>query len=209
MNPAVNNSILSQTRTFTVWYMPGGGGNWLNYMVWCYLYNQNIPGNYKNFHIHTLLNSCCDYSYILGVAPHQTPWNECSVVLGSHRSLLNLFINNCGKLGYTLDNIVNRALLFQKNYDWSVGYNIQWHLIANDHKTFLEALSDVLKIKITYTVPVQHAFQQYIDSCWSPELQGDAWLNHPLTEAYIQALEIRGFPKQTVFDHWTKYSPLN
>jgi len=207
MNPAVHNSILQQTRTRTVWYMPGGGGNWLNYLVWCYLYNQHIPGSFTNFHNDTLRNSCSDYSYILGVASHQISWNTCSVVFGSHRSLLNIFITNCRKLGYTLDNIVNRALLFQQNYDWSVVYNIHWHLIADDHKTFLEALSDAVNHKITYTVPVQHAFQQYIDSCWPPELQGDAWLDHPLTKAYIQALEIRGLPKQTVFDHWTKYSP--
>jgi hypothetical protein len=209
MNARGNDLVTLRKTNNSVWYLPGGGGNWLNYLIWCYCYNTHIYGQWTNFHQVSLQTQQPDYRYLLGVANHDKSWKQYKIIFGSHKSSLNMFINNCRKLGFSLDNAVERALLFQTTYDWSVGYNIQWHLIANDYKTFLEALSDALRIKITYTIPVKHAFQQYINSCWPIELQGDAWLNHPLTKAYIQALEIRGLPKQTVFDHWTKYSPLN
>ncbi len=207
MNLGTDYATITQVKKNTVWYMPGAGGNWLNYMLWCYLHNRTIPGNHKNFHINTLTEFCPEYHYILGVSPHQVPWQACNVLFGSHKSALNIFITNCRKLGYNPDTVVHMALLYQKTYDWSVEYNIQWHLLPTDPEAMLKLLSDILGIEISYTTAVQHAFQQYINSCWPPELQGDAWLDHPLTNAYIQALDMQGLPKETVFNHWTKYSP--
>jgi hypothetical protein len=99
------------------------------------------------------------------------------------------------------------AMHYQKDYDWDVVYNIQWHLIVTDPKFMLECLNDSLGLKLTYTPAVQKAFQQYRDSCWPTELRNDNWKDHYLVKAWIAALKYRGIPEEEVYKHWTPYYP--
>jgi hypothetical protein len=100
-----------------------------------------------------------------------------------------------------------RAVQYLSEYDWDISYNIQWHLIVTDPKFMLECLNDSLGLNIKFTPPVQQAFQQYRDSCWPPELRGDAWKDHYLIKAWIQALKYKGLPEDEVYNHWTPYDP--
>lgn len=193
----------------TVWYLPGGGGNWLNYMIWCHFYERNIPGNYINFHLDTLTAIDPAYRYIIRLQLHTNHWRTGIVGFGSHNACLNIWMNNCRKLGHSVDHkdLVMMAVNYHKSYDWDVIYNIQWHLIVTDPEFMLQCLNDSLGLKLTYTPAVQHAFQQYIDSCWPPELQGDAWKDHYLTKAWVAALRYQGIDPNEVTRHWTPYYP--
>jgi len=136
-------------------------------------------------------------------------WRDSILSFGSHRACLNILMNNCRKIGYNAD---PEALFwsvwhYQEDYQWSIQYNIQWHLIVTDPEFMLACLSDALGRKLTYKPVVQHAFQQYINSCWPPELQGDKWLDHPVAYAWMRALKKRGFSEDEIYKHWTPYTP--
>lgn len=192
-----------------IWFVPGGGGNWLNYMFWCHMYDRIIPGNHSNFHLDTLQSIDPTYRYVLDCTLHDSDWRESVIVFGSHQSQLNMLINVGRKIGYNTDPELMfwNAWNFQENYNQSVRYNIQWHLIVTDPEFMLACLNDCTGKKLSYTPVVQHAFQQYIDSCWPPELQGDNWRTHPLTHAWIDSLKYRGISDDEVYNHWTPYYP--
>jgi hypothetical protein len=140
---------------------------------------------------------------------HDSDWRESVVVIGSHRAQLNIALNIARKVGYDPDPTLMfwNAWNCQTNHNLSVQYNIQWHLIVTDPEFMLACLNDALGTTISYTPLIQQVFQQYINSCWPTELQGDAWLAHPYTQAWIAALKKRGLPEEEVYNHWVSFQP--
>lgn len=194
-----------------IWYLPGAGGNWLNYLVWSYLNDRNIEGDHLNFHFDYLREIDPKYNYVLRCWFHTEPWHTGDLVFGSHKACLNIWINNCRKLGHTTSEaaLTRMAIHYQNDYNWNTGYSIQWHLIVTDPEFLLACINDALGLSLSYTPVVQRSIKQYIASCWPTELQGDSWKDHYLTKAWVSALKYRGVPEEEVYNHWTPYYPDN
>ena len=200
----------------TVWWMPGGGANWVNYMTWCYYHNKILPTVPLHFSLKIVKETFPEYDYLFWLQNHQSDPANADIVFGSCRNGLNLRINNIIKNGnsaYKPEELVN----FNSP---ELDYNLDWALIVEDPEQFVKDVNRLGEYNIEFNSIVEQAFVQYLDSAYpDPLLHGDQYQTHPWIaqafECIVQHLYLTDSSTSQKTDkaqamiesQWVKYYP--
>ena len=169
--------ITRKLHHIKLFYLPGGGGNWVNYLLWCWVNNKIIPGEHAHFGQDVLWPIEQTYGGIVALAHHDSDWHDSDIVLGSQKMFYNWWlmnqIKNSPGLIFNSKQIGPLADLVDNFFD--IGYNLDWTLIVENPRKFLQQLSSFLPFEIKYTPLVRHAIYQYLQSSYPKEFQGDGY----------------------------------
>ena len=160
----------------TIWYMPGGGANWVNYMTWCY-YNNTILTTLPAHFSHKIVSETLpNYIYLYWLQSHQANPNDADIVLGSTRHGINLKFNNITKNGRWFYNVEELKTFTSLR----INYNLDWAKIVEDPEQFVIDLNQLSGYNIKFNSIVEQTFVQYLDTAYPhPLLRGDQYRNHP------------------------------
>lgn len=168
-----------------VWYPPGAGGMWLNYLVWCSRSNEIIEGNHTHFEFNYLESLNPDYLSFLGFYTHHQEHEAASIKLGSERAWFNFFLNVQAKkaMPNEYDSLLNGAKLFLQWRQETVEFNLDWCLIFEDPEQFVAQLNSITDLNVQYNSVTEQAFAQYRNSCIAmPDVSA------PMVQAWRQAI---------------------
>lgn len=165
----------------TLWYPPGAGGMWLNYLVWCSKNDRIIPGDHSHF----------EWPYLLSIEPEYIPYFEfCShdrvhktatVRLGNQQAQFNFFLNviNKKQMPQDLDSLIQGAKMFLEWELDSVDFNLDWCLIFENPEHFVAQLNSITIFDLEFNSAAEQAVEQYQKSCIKiktyTELEVQAW----------------------------------
>jgi hypothetical protein len=163
-----------------LWYPMGGGGAWLNYLIWCSLHNQSVSGDVDNFDfpvIESIINSNSEIKYqnYFQLREHSITWHDCEIVLGSDRAWFNFFLNLQKKTGRSEDNGVRYQIAAQYA-GWirrGVQFNLEWCDIWQEPEQFLSRLKELTTLNLLFNAGAEQAFEQYRRSCVFEPESGD------------------------------------
>lgn len=211
-------SLLENT---TVWYQPGGGGNWLCYLVWCYLNDRIIPGDHVHFGQNVLGPLESSYTHHLQLVHHDTDWNKCKIILGSNqahynRCLMNLIKNvNPDKQNY----FYHTTSITNSNFKLDIPFNLDWSLIVVNPYQFINQLNQFLPFTIKWNDATRKAFLQYLYSSYPENFRGLNYRNNKVFSQEIDRIhysqtsdnfsyERRREMAHKIFDqNWVKWDP--
>jgi hypothetical protein len=170
------------TMRYTIWYPQGGGGMWLNYLLWCNQERTTLPGNFKTFEFTDLYPQWPNYYSFFVWTPHTAePANsdkDCIRLGGPN--WFNFYLNLCSKKPGGHCYHYATCLLNIQNIN--VCPNLYWQDIIQNPEKFLADLSSIVGYHIPYDTITQRAIDQYINSCPFPKLTPEFQSSEMYTE---------------------------
>lgn len=146
--------------------MPGSGGMWVNYLIWCVKHSQVISGAFEHFEFPNLLQRRPDYhSYVKFVEHTDTP-DTANIVLGSDRAWMNFYLNLVKKKKL-LDHSAWRhtETYIQRIRAQSHQFNLDWCDIWDQPQQFMQQLSVLTGYDLPYNNIAKLAMAQYSRTC--------------------------------------------
>lgn len=195
----------------TIWFEPGSGANWVNYMTWCYYHNKILPTTPLHFGSDIIAATFPEYHYLFWLKSHQAEPTSADIVFGSRRNGLNVRINNIIKNGhgrYRQDQLVN----FDSP---ELDYNLDWALIVEDPEQFVLDVNRLGAYNIQFNSIVEQAFVQYLHSAYpDPWFHGDQYRSHPWIKQVVESALLNKSAGQNIDQvwhqidsQWIKYYP--
>lgn len=147
-------------RKPSLYYPGGGGGNWLNYLVWCSEQQTNVLDVPKEFGATTK-----GYRYFR-VLSHQDYTKPADIWFGSERAYINYYINVVVK-NPSWDKAEPGGYIRMRDHVWH--WNLDYAKIFFEPEGFLEQLNSVTGFNLRFDQYTKLAFEQYRESCpwWS------------------------------------------
>jgi len=142
-----------------LYYPGGGGGNWLNYLIWCGLSQQHANHDILEFSLKNIKENVTQYFRII---PHSEYTSPANVRFGSNQALINFYINVCVK-NPEWTGAEPGGYIRMKEHDWD--WNLDYTKIFLDAEGFLEQLNNLTGFNIKLDKHTKHAFDQYRQSC--------------------------------------------
>jgi len=174
MNPHLENKSFHRN---ILWYPPGAGGMWLNYLVFCTRKHRNIGNTHLNFDYTHLKSLDDEYWLVTDFARHIDSAKSANIRLGGDDCLFNFYLNLVIKQPHESHKGIATFLLSSlKN---NISYNLCWKSLISDFDNFA---CDLFKTYFN-TMGLQinefsyKAHQQYVDSCFFPSLEDKDFLN--------------------------------
>jgi hypothetical protein len=143
----------------SLYYPGGGGGNWLNYLIWCGLNQQNANHDILEFSLANIKENVTQYFRMI---PHLQYTSPADVRLGSNRALINFYINVCVK-NPNWTGVEPGGYIQMKKHDWN--WNLDYCDIFLDPEKFIKQLNNLTGLDLKLDPCTEFAFKQYIDSC--------------------------------------------
>ena len=215
-NPLINYDI-------KVWYEPGGGGNWLCYLIWCWYNNKIIPGDHLHFAVSILIEVDKSYTHFLHLMSHQTKWQDCDIVFGSPHYHYNRFIMNYYKNRRSWDlskpDIRTLSNIPERSFDLEAQHNLDWSLLALNPPEFINQLNQFIPLKIEWNDVTRESMLQYLYSSYPEGYRGLDYRNHGIFSREIDRIHYTQTPDNyryetrremawEIFDqHWVKWDP--
>jgi hypothetical protein len=140
-----------------VYYPGGGGGNWLNYVIWCGQNKSFLPGSPLEFgNLSTKIYRYFDF------IPHADFTKSCNIRFGSEQAYINCYINVLIK-NPSWTQAEPGGYIKMKNHDWD--WNLDYTKIFSDPKEFLQQLNRLTGLELKLNRFTERAFEQYYQSC--------------------------------------------
>lgn len=160
-------STKSIIKSHGVWYPPGAGGMWLNYLVWCSRSGEIIPGDHAHFEFNYLESLNPAYMSFLGFYTHNLEYDFATIRLGSDRAWFNFFLNIQSKkqMSSDYDSVLNGAKLFLEWRQAAAECNLDWCLIFENPEQFVAQLNSITNFDVKFNSVTEQAFVQYQNSC--------------------------------------------
>jgi hypothetical protein len=173
-----------------IWYPPGAGGHWLNYLIWCDQQQTTVPGNPVNFNWQTLHGRPMTWpETYLGFVTHDPDPKDAQILLGSNRAWFNFFLCiNTKKPQADKEGRYNaacEALDFQKQ---NIPFNLDWCLIWTNPEQFVQDLNSIGGFSVTINEHTARAFEQYRASCYMPNIDNIEFRQSDLCCDWYQAV---------------------
>ena len=151
----------------SLWYPPGAGGMWLNYLVWCGKNNRIIPGDHSHFEWPHLFSIEPKYIPYFEFCSHDKVHKTAAVRLGSQRAQLNFFLNviNKKEMSQDFSSSVYGAKMFLEWELGSVDFNLDWCLIFENPERFVAQLNSITDFELEFNPSAKQAIEQYRKSC--------------------------------------------
>ena len=173
-----------------IWYPPGAGGHWLNYLIWCHQHQTTVPGNPINFNWQTLHSRPMTWpETYLQFRIHNNDPADSPIVLGSHRAWFNFFLcintkkpqaDKEGRYQSACD-----ALNYRKR---NITFNLDWRLIWTNPEQFVQDLNRTGGFDVVIDQHTTRAFEQYRASCYMPDIDSAEFRQSDLCQDWYQAL---------------------
>jgi hypothetical protein len=146
----------------SLWYPPGAGGMWLNYLLWCIRNNTTMPGSFDHFEYANLRRRDADYISLVEFIPH-TDSPDADIVLGSNRAWMNFYLNIVKKKQNHPIPLVSRytQILLCQN----IKFNLEWCDIWENPEKFVHDLAQLSGYQLQYNKYARTAIEQYRQSC--------------------------------------------
>lgn len=173
-----------------IWYPPGAGGMWVNYLIWCNKNQTTVPGYPKNFDWPTLFGKPMPGDQTnLSFMIHQTDPADSVICLGSSYALYNFYLNiNIKKSRADKDGLYKSALNAVERRKKGINFNLDWRLIWTDPEQFVSDLNTIWPFDITYNKHIDRAVKQYHASCIFPSIDNEKFQQNELFKHWHQAL---------------------
>lgn len=171
-----------------LWYPPGAGGMWLNYLLWCYRVNDNFPDELASFEFPILKQQNPKYYPLIQFARHLDDPANSQIRLGGPY-YFNFYINLCNKKSNSIS--VQTANEFLNYAQTNIDYNLDWGLIYRDPEQFINQLNRTAEFEITYSDPASRAVEQYINSCPLIDLTDPVMYHSTILTCWIDAVKQR------------------
>lgn len=164
---------------YKIWFRPGGGGNWVSYLIWCWRNNCIIPGDHAHFSVPILSSINPDYHPTMLMLKHDTPLNRADIVLGSNRAkhnrwFMNNFKNGVGS-GYQ-----------DYTYEDEEYFDLDWADIVENPENFLQTLNSKINEEIKFNTVVEQAWMQYLEVSYPPGTRGLEYLTNPIFDIAVK-----------------------
>ena len=142
-----------------LYYPGGGGGNWLNYIIWCGQTQTTDPVTPLEFS-----NLSVPISKYLDILPHEdyTKSCDCNIRFGSERAYINYYINVLVK-NQRWTGAEPGGYIRMKDHNWD--WNLDYTKIFLNPGEFLEQLNILTELNLQLDRHTQQAFEQYYQSC--------------------------------------------
>lgn len=165
--------IKLEVPDYKIWFKPGGGGNWVSYLIWCWRNNTIIPGDHAHFSVPILSAVDPRYEPTLLMLAHDTVAVRADLVLGSNRAEHNRWYMNVAK------NQVDLACLAYtpETPDY---FNLDWADIVEDPENFLRVLNSLTGESIEFNSIVEQVWKQYLNSSYPAGVRGLEYLDNPM-----------------------------
>jgi hypothetical protein len=161
-----------------LWFPAGGGGAWVNYLIWCNYYQRTLPETPVSFAFEIVSSTFPNYHMSMDCSdPHNSTITG-DILLGSNSAWYNFYLYNHIKnypvdKTYYYNNLYNRAVdrlnLWKKN----IQFNLEWTLIWTNPIKFLKDLNSLKNINLNYGIYSEIAFDQYRKSCLLPDIKNN------------------------------------
>jgi len=146
-----------------IWYVPGSGGMWVNYLIWCVKHSQVMSGTFEHFEFPSVQQRHPDYYSCLKFTEHTDDPNTADIVLGSDRAWMNFYLNVIKKKQIHPTPMVTRytqTLMCQH-----IKFNLEWCDIWENPKKFVQDLAQLSGYQLQYNKYACTAIEQYRQSC--------------------------------------------
>jgi len=146
----------------TIWYPPGAGGMWVNYLLWCINTKTILPGPFEHFEYVFLYRKDSRYHSLVQFKQH-TDSVDADIVLGSNRAWMNFYLNVVKKKN--MQDCPSAERYTQILMNRNIKFNLEWCDIWEHPKKFIDDLSQLSGYKLAYNLFAQQAIEQYRQSC--------------------------------------------
>lgn len=147
---------------------------WLNYLIWSYRQRSTINHQFPHFEFGYVARQAPAYCTHIRFARHLAEASVGTIRLGSDLAWYNFYLNINIKKGMSPPNFLYAAAIDAvKNSQANIPFNLDWRLIWQDPEQFIKDLSAVGNIEIELNSVVEHAIEQYQNSCYLPKLTGE------------------------------------
>jgi hypothetical protein len=89
--------VLAAKNKPRLWYVPGSGGQWVNYLLWCLTRGRVMTGRFDHFEFPQLLQRDSDYESMVEFVEHTDDPATANICLGSQQAWLNFYVNSLAK----------------------------------------------------------------------------------------------------------------
>jgi hypothetical protein len=147
-----------------IWYVPGSGGMWINYLMWCVQNRTTGSGAFDHFEFPDLEQRIPHYQSLLIFLEHTDDPSTADIVLGSNRAWMNFYLNLIKKKNLAQDcQGVSRFMQDLQAQD--IKFNLDWCDIWDNPVWFMQQLSLLTGLDLPYNYVVQEVTAQYSRSC--------------------------------------------
>lgn len=147
-----------------IWYVPGSGGMWVSYLIWCVKHGQVISGAFEHFEFPNLQQKRPDYYSYLEFVEHTDDPSTADIVLGSDRAWMNFYLNLVKKKNFEQD--WQGTNFFMHNLQaQDIKFNLDWCDIWENPKKFVQDLAQLSGCQLQYNQHARTAIEQYRQSC--------------------------------------------
>jgi len=202
-------------KVYKMWFCPGGGGNWVNYLIWSWRNNKIIPGDHWHFSIPILQAADSTYKLVVNTLDHSIlpPENSTDIMFGTTRAWNNLWYMNIVK-----NTAPNDSLQYHFS-DTNLRFNLEWADIVEDPENFLQSLNSIINENIKFNSIVEQVWMQYLKSSYMPGVRGLEYLDNPMFDKMLDNIyntqtdiknstRVRFQQTRDIFDsQWIKCDP--
>lgn len=144
--------------------MPGSGGQWINYLLWCLDRGRVLLGAFEHFEFPSMQQRDPDYVPMVEFLEHTDSLDQADIVLGSDRAWMNFYVNLLTKKQLINDWQVSAqyvATLQKRNIE----FNLDWCDIWEQPEKFLQDLGALIGKSLPYNRVARQAIAQYSRTC--------------------------------------------
>jgi len=147
-----------------IWYVPGSGGMWVNYLIWCVQNRTTGSGAFDHFEFLDLEQRIPHYQSHLIFLEHTDDPSTADIVLGSNRAWMNFYLNLVKKKNLVQDwQRVSRFMQGLQTQD--IKFNLDWCDIWDNPVRFMQQLSLLTGFDLPYNYVVKKVMAQYSRTC--------------------------------------------
>lgn len=144
--------------------MPGSGGQWVNYLLWCLNQGRVMSGGFDHFEFDAVLQRDPNYFTSVEFLEHTDLPSNADIVLGSDRAWMNFYANLTVKKNKIddCDGVLNYIVQLQQK---KINFNLDWCDLWQQPEKFLSDLGTLIGRKLPYDRIAKQAIAQYSRSC--------------------------------------------
>lgn len=158
-----------------LWYPPGAGGMWLNYLIWSGYTGRNIPGNHPHFELAYLKSVDKSYQAMVGFLIHTGDWKRADIVFGDDCYYFNFYLNLISKKPQ--DNWHYSAKTILSLRESNPVFNLTWSTLLANRSYFCTSLSKFLNFEFKLNSVTDYAIDQFLATMYKDNLDNYKFLS--------------------------------
>lgn len=166
-------TVLAVKNKPRLWYVPGSGGQWVNYLLWCLTRGRVMTGRFDHFEFPQLLQRDSDYESLVEFVEHTDDPATANICLGSQQAWLNFYVNSLAKKSPT-QSWESFARYLDELAQRNIEFTLEWTDIWQRPEKFLQDLGSLIGQELPYNWIAKQAIAQYSRTCvWMQPSQFD------------------------------------